>query len=62
MILIAIQLKLSLNELEEFLEKAGYSLSDDKEEDRLVKEFFTSGYDDIVEYNEMRIKNGFSEI
>lgn len=61
-ILIAIQLKLSLVELEEFLEKAGYSLSDDKEEDRLTKEFFASQYADVVEYNDMRIANGLGEI
>lgn len=61
-ILIAIQLKLSLTELEEFLEKAGYALSDDKEEDRLVKQFFSSPYEDIVEYNDMRIAYGLGDI
>lgn len=59
---IAIQLKLSLPELEEFLKKAGYALSNDKEEDRLTKEFFSSRYEDIGEYIDMRIAHGFEEI
>ena len=58
-ILMAIQLKLTLPELEEFLEKAGYSLSDDKEEDRLVKQFFSSQYTSIYEYLELRELHGF---
>ena len=58
-ILIAIQLKLSLAELEEFLNKAGYSLSDDNEEDRLTKEFFSSPCRDVLEYNMMRDAHGF---
>ena len=58
-ILIAIQLKLSLAELEEFLNKAGYSLSDDNEEDRLTKEFFSSPCRDLLEYNMMRDEHGF---
>lgn len=53
-ILIAMQLKLSFQEFEEFLEKAGYSLSDDKEKDRLVKTFFTSECYDIIKYQDMR--------
>lgn len=61
-ILIAIQLKLSLTELEEFLEKAGYSLSDDKEEDRITKAFFISQYTDVFEYNEMRAEHGLRTI
>ena len=61
-ILIAIQLKLSFAEMEEFLEKAGYALSDDKQEDRLIKEFFsTEGYD-VIQYNDMRVANGLGEI
>jgi len=61
-ILIAIQLKLSFAEMEEFLEKAGYALSDDKQEDRLIKEFFsTEGYD-VIRYNDMRVANGLGEI
>jgi len=59
-ILIAIRLKLSLTEMEEFLEKAGHSLSDDKEEDRLTKTFFASQNYDVIEYNKMRIEHGLS--
>lgn len=59
-ILIALRLELSLQELEEFLEKAGHALSDDKEEDRLTKEFFTSQCYDIYRYLDERSAHGFS--
>lgn len=59
-ILIAIQLRLSLQELEEFLEKAGYALSADKEEDRFVKEFFALPHYDVDAYFEARLARGFS--
>lgn len=55
-ILIALRLKLSFDELEEFLSKAGHSLSDDKEEDRLVKEFFQKKCYDVQEYQDQRDK------
>ena len=59
---IAVQLNLSFDELIEFLEKAGYSLSDDKSEDRFVKEFFSLSERDIDLYNDLRIERGFGEI
>ena len=62
MIRIAVQLNLSFDELMEFLEKAGYSLSDDKPKDRFVKEFFSLSERDIDLYNDLRIERGFGEI
>lgn len=55
---IAIRLQLTLPQLEEFLSKAGHSLSDANEEDRLVKELFTSQCYDLYKYNELRISLG----
>lgn len=59
-ILFALRLKLSLQELEEFLEKAGHALSDDQKEDRLTKEFFASQCYDIYRYLDARADHGFS--
>lgn len=59
-ILFALRLRLSLQELEEFLEKAGHALSDDKEEDRLTKEFFTLQCYDIYRYLDARAERGYS--
>ena len=53
-------MKLSLQELEELLEKAGHALSDDKEEDRLTKEYFSSECYDIYRYLDDRAEHGFS--
>lgn len=55
---IAIRLQLTLPQLEEFLSKAGHSLSDANEEDRLVKELFASQCYDLYKYNELRISLG----
>lgn len=55
---IAIRLQLTLPQLEEFLSKAGHSLSDANEEDRLVKELFVSQCYDLYKYNELRISLG----
>lgn len=55
---IAIRLQLTLPQLEEFLSKAGHSLSDANEEDRLVKELFASQCYDLFKYNELRISLG----
>ena len=59
-ILFAMRLELSLQELEELLEKAGHALSDDQEEDRLTKEFFASQCYDIYRYYDERAELGFS--
>ena len=59
-ILFALRLKLSLQELEEFLEKAGHALSDDQKEDRLTKEFFASQCYDIYRYLDACADHGFS--
>ena len=55
---IAIRLQLTLPQMEEFLSKAGHSLSDANEEDRLVKELFASQCYDLYKYNELRIRLG----
>ena len=55
---IAIRLQLTLPQLEEFLSKAGHSLSDANEEDRLVKELFASQCYDLYKYNELRVSLG----
>lgn len=55
---IAIRLQLTLPQMEEFLSKAGHSLSDANEEDRLIKELFTSQCYDLYKYNELRISLG----
>lgn len=55
---IAIRLQLTLPQMEEFLSKAGHSLSDANEEDRLVKELFASRCYDLYKYNELRIRLG----